>query len=51
MHFARPNGWQVVTNFGSEPFALPVAGSILLSSAPLIDGALPGEATVWMLAD
>lgn len=52
LHFARPNGWQVVTNFGSEPFALPVgAGRVVLSSAPLADGMLPAEATAWIIAD
>ncbi|MGR1602320.1 DUF3459 domain-containing protein, partial [Salmonella enterica] len=42
--FARPDGWTVVTNFGTEPVELP-AGEVLLSSAPVADGALPGEAS------
>lgn len=50
--FRRPNGWQVVTNFGTEPYTLPVGtGRVLLSSAPVEDGALPGESTVWIVAD
>jgi len=45
--FERPNGWTVVTNFGAAPAPLP-AGELLLSSRPLDDGALPGEATAWL---
>ena len=47
--FVRPNGWLVVTNFGSEPVELP-AGEVLLSSGPVTDGQLPGATTVWMRA-
>lgn len=47
LRFSRPNGWEVVTNFGSEPFALGNA-PVLLSSGPLHDGVLPGETTVWL---
>ncbi|WES64240.1 alpha-amylase family glycosyl hydrolase [Microbacter sp. GSS18] len=46
--FARPNGWQVVTNFGSEPYPLPAGVPVRLSSAPVSGGAVPGEATVWI---
>ena len=34
-------------NFGADPVAL-AAGDVLLSSAPLTDGELPGETTVWL---
>jgi alpha-glucosidase len=47
--FARPDGWIVVTNFGTEPIALP-AGEVLLSSVPVEAGTLPGEASVWLRA-
>ncbi len=47
LHFARPNGWQIVTNFGTEPFPLP-DGDIVLASRSVSDGRLPGEATVWL---
>ena len=47
LRFSRPNGWEIVTNFGSEPFALGNA-PVLLSSGPLRDGVLPGETTVWL---
>ena len=46
LRFARPGGWQVVANFGTEPYPLP-QGTVLLASGPL-DGALPGETTVWL---
>jgi alpha-glucosidase len=47
LHFVRPGGWHCVTNFGSEPVPLP-AGVVRVSSAPLTDGRLPGECTVWL---
>lgn len=46
--FRRPNGWTVVTNFGTEPFALPAGASISLSSDATDGGVLPGETTVWI---
>ncbi|MCW4459211.1 glycoside hydrolase family 13 protein [Microbacterium sp. MPKO10] len=49
LHFRRPNGWEVVTNFGTEPVALP-AGTVLVSSGPLAGDTLPGETTVWLKA-
>lgn len=46
--FERPGGWRVVTNFGTEPFEL-TGGEIVLASAQVAaDGAVPGEATVWL---
>ena len=45
--FERGGGIRCVTNFGAEPIALP-AGEVLLSSAPLADGRLPGDTTVWL---
>jgi alpha-glucosidase len=47
LHFERGGGVQCATNFGAEPVALP-AGEVLLSSAPLGDGRLPGDTTVWI---
>ncbi|SEB67773.1 alpha-glucosidase [Paramicrobacterium humi] len=47
LHFRRPNGWEVVTNFGTGPIALP-AGERLISSRPLEGDTLPGETTVWL---
>ena len=48
LHFVRPGGWHVVTNFGTEPVSLP-GGRVLLASGDLPqDGRLPGETTVWL---
>lgn len=46
VHFARPNGWHSLTNFGSTSVPLPV-GEVLLTSAPLADGQVPANTTVW----
>ncbi|WEK61278.1 MAG: glycoside hydrolase family 13 protein [Candidatus Microbacterium colombiense] len=49
LRLARPNGWQVVTNFGSEPFDLGAdAADVVLSTSALATGALPGDATAWI---
>ena len=45
--FERGAGIRCMTNFGAEPIALPAA-EVLLSSAPLADGRLPGDTTVWL---
>src|SRR5919107_5207417 len=47
LHFSRPGGWQSVTNFGETAVDLP-AGTVLVSSAPLEDGKLPGNTTAWL---
>lgn len=52
LHFTRPNGWQVVTNFGLEPYPLEDgAGDVLLSSSAVRsarDRIVPAETTVWL---
>jgi alpha-glucosidase len=48
LRFTRPNGWQVVTNFGTEPFALEPGTQVVLGE--LAGGAVPGETTVWLKA-
>jgi alpha-glucosidase len=48
LHFARPGGWQSVTNFGSLAVRLP-PGTVLVASAPLADGQLPPDTTAWIL--
>lgn len=48
LHFARPNGWNVVTNFGETAVALP-AGTVAVSSVPLEDGKLAANATAWLV--
>ena len=47
LHFARPGGWECVTNFGTEPVALP-AGDVRVASGRLDGDRLPGETTVWL---
>jgi alpha-glucosidase len=47
--FARHDGWQSFTNFGTEPVALP-EGTVAVASGPVSAGVLPGETTVWMTA-
>ncbi|WP_271985951.1 MULTISPECIES: alpha-amylase family glycosyl hydrolase [Pseudoclavibacter] len=48
LRFSRPNGWEVVTNFGAEPFELGSDAEVLLRS-DLGDGAtLAGETTAWV---
>jgi alpha-glucosidase len=45
--FKRSNSWTVITNFGPSPVDLPV-GQLLISSAPLVSGKLPADATAWL---
>ncbi|MBO9625938.1 MAG: hypothetical protein J7484_06150 [Microbacterium sp.] len=47
LRFVRPNGWEIVTNFGVEPFDLGAdARRIVLGD---VDGhELPGDSTVWI---
>ncbi|MFC4627627.1 alpha-amylase family glycosyl hydrolase [Promicromonospora alba] len=49
LHFTRPNGWHVVTNFGPDAVPLP-DGEVLLASEPLPGGLLPGSTTAWVRA-
>jgi alpha-glucosidase len=46
LHYSRPNGWHVLTNFKAPLYEIP-AGEILISSHPLVNGKLPAGATVW----
>ncbi len=46
LHFRRPNGWEIVTNFGAEAAPLP-QGRIVLASSP-VAADLPAETTVWL---
>ncbi len=47
LHFSRPNGWQVITNFGAEPCPLP-RGEVVVASVELSGPDLPGQATAWI---
>ncbi|TFD93049.1 alpha-amylase [Cryobacterium lactosi] len=46
LRYRRPNGWEIVTNFGTEPYQVD-RDDVLLASRALDAGTLPGEATVW----
>jgi len=46
LHYRRPNGWEIVTNFGADAVSLP-SGRIVLATGPVAD-TLPGETTVWL---
>nr|WP_246232919.1 DUF3459 domain-containing protein [Nakamurella aerolata] len=47
--FRRDGGGLVcAVNAGDTPIELP-PGEVLLSSAPLVDGMLPADATAWLL--
>ena len=48
LHFARPNGWNCLINFGHTPVAIPVGFEILHASGPLDGATLPGATTVWL---
>jgi len=45
LRFVRPNGWEVITNFGSEPY--PLEREPVLTSGPLEAGVLPAATTAW----
>lgn len=53
LHFTRPNGWEVIANFGADPFPVDGGGDVLLSSAVgrppdgVVPGLVPAETTVW----
>jgi alpha-glucosidase len=47
--FERGTGFTVLLNAGDEPVPLP-AGEVILASAPVADGVLPGNSAVWLRA-
>lgn len=47
LHFACGDGVRCVTNFDADPASLS-PGEVILSSAPLADGRLPSDTTVWL---
>ncbi|MCR2762641.1 glycoside hydrolase family 13 protein [Microbacterium sp. zg.B48] len=53
LHFVRPNGWSVLTNFGHEDFDLADSdlvhtSGVVLASADVPFGIVPAESTVWL---
>ncbi|MFI1566944.1 glycoside hydrolase family 13 protein [Streptomyces sp. NPDC020490] len=47
LHFTRCDGWRCVTNLSATAVRLP-PGEVLLSSAPVEDGRLDPDTTVWL---
>jgi len=47
LDFERGTALRCVVNLSREPFAV-AAGEVLLSSEPLVGGALPTDATAWL---
>ncbi len=50
LRFRRPNGWEIVTNFGTEPYPLDDV-NVVLASSPAPIGTVPAETTVWLGPD
>ncbi|MDX6250754.1 MAG: alpha-glucosidase [Kribbellaceae bacterium] len=48
LSFTRDPGFRCVVNLGAQPYDLPAESEVLLSSEPLDDGKLPGDAAVWL---
>jgi len=49
--FRRGPDFVSVTNISDAPIELPIAGSVLLTSAELVGGCLPSDATAWVRPD
>ncbi|MFZ1381678.1 MAG: glycoside hydrolase family 13 protein [Scrofimicrobium sp.] len=47
LRYRRPGGWEVVTNFGTDPVEIG-EGEVLIASQPIADGVLPAETTAWL---
>jgi len=45
--FRRGERFVAICNVGSEPVPAPRGAELLLSSVPLVDGCLPGDAAAW----
>ncbi len=59
LRFRRPGGWEVATNFGTEPYALDGGresggddgfdgDGVLVTSSSAAAGIVPAETTVWL---
>ena len=46
LHFVRPGGWHCISNFSTEPVALP-EGVVLGEQRPDRSRRAAGETTVW----
>jgi alpha-glucosidase len=45
--FRRGERFVAICNVGSEPVPAPRDAELLMSSVPLVDGCLPGDAAAW----
>ncbi|PYI67224.1 alpha-amylase [Arthrobacter livingstonensis] len=51
VRYRRPNGWEVLTNFGGAPAKLPAnvdLSKVVLSSGEPAGGTIPAETTIWL---
>jgi alpha-glucosidase len=49
LRFTRPGGWEVITNFGTDPYEYDGAGAeVVIASSPTEPGVVVGETTVWL---
>ncbi|WP_104086676.1 glycoside hydrolase family 13 protein [Arthrobacter sp. GMC3] len=51
VHYRRPNGWEVLTNFAAVPAALPAGvdlSKVVLSSGAPATESIPAETTLWL---
>jgi alpha-glucosidase len=48
LFFERGEDFGCVTNISDQPVELPPHRELLLASGPLLDGALPVDATAWI---
>jgi alpha-glucosidase len=49
IHFKRPNGWEVIVNFGDEPVQIPVDRKVAAASSELVGNTVPRATTVWLV--
>ncbi|WP_344650929.1 glycoside hydrolase family 13 protein [Cryptosporangium japonicum] len=47
--FRRDGGLTCLVNFTNHPVELPAHQEVLLTSVPLVDGKLPGDAAAWLV--
>ena len=47
--FRRDGGLTCLVNFTNHPVELPEHRELLLTSVPLVDGKLPGDAAAWLV--
>jgi alpha-glucosidase len=47
LHLVRSDGWETITNFGTNWVPLP-AGDVALTSEPIAHGILPPNTTAWL---